>query len=364
MAEADGPFKTIRSRPMNRIKGGVLLLILGVVLGVGQNSFAKESFRIAWSHYTGWEPWAYIDSSGILKKWADKYGIEIQLDLVNDYVESINLYTGGTYDGCTMTNMDALTIPAMGGVDSTALIIGDFSNGNDGIVMKKGSSVGDLKGRQVKLVELSVSHYLLARALGMNDLSERDLTLVNTSDADIAAVFASDPAGAVVTWNPPLMQCRQEKGAELVFDSSQIPGEIIDMMVVKTGASDKLKKALAGAWYEAMAVMNGKSGDQGEALAFMADYAGGSLDDFEAQLKTTSMFYEPAEAAAFASGEKIRRTMEYVREFSFEHGLYGDADSVDFVGIEFPGGTVIGDKDNVKLRFNSEYMEMAAEGKL
>ena len=30
------------------------------------------SFRVAWSHYTGWEPWGYADSSGILKKWADK----------------------------------------------------------------------------------------------------------------------------------------------------------------------------------------------------------------------------------------------------------------------------------------------------
>ena len=133
-----------------------------------------------------------------------------------------------------MTNMDALTMPAVGGVDSTALIVGDFSNGNDGIVMKNGSAVTDLKGRDIKLVELSVSHYLLARALEINGLTERDLTVVNTSDSDIAALFASDPNGAVVTWNPPLMQCRNVKDANLVFDSSRIPGEIIDLMVVRT----------------------------------------------------------------------------------------------------------------------------------
>ena len=138
-----------------------------------------------------------------------KYGIKIQLDLVNDYIESINLYTGGTYQGCVMTNMDALTIPALGGVDSTALIIGDFSNGNDGIVMKNGKNVADLKGREVKLVELSVSHYLLARALSKNNMSEKDLQVVNTSDADIAAIFATDAKGAVVTWNPP--SCSAEK---------------------------------------------------------------------------------------------------------------------------------------------------------
>ena len=173
----------------------------------------KPVFNVAWSHYTGWEPWGYADHSGILKKWADKYGIEIKLTLVNDYVESINLYTGGRFDACVMTNMDALTIPAVGGIDSQAIIIGDYSNGNDGLLAKNATSVAELKGRSINLVELSVSHYLLARALDANGLSEKDVTLVNTSDADIAAVFTSDANGAAVTWNPPLMLARKAPGA-------------------------------------------------------------------------------------------------------------------------------------------------------
>ena len=99
------------------------VLALGV-LSVRDGAAADGKYRIAWSHYTGWEPWDYAEASGILKKWADKYGIEIELSLVNDYIESINLYTTGQFDGCTMTNMDALTIPAVGGVDSSAIIIG------------------------------------------------------------------------------------------------------------------------------------------------------------------------------------------------------------------------------------------------
>lgn len=349
---------------MIRKIGGVLVVALIVVFGLLQDSQAKETYRIAWSHYTGWEPWEYIRKSGILDRWAEKYGIAIQLDLVNDYIESINLYTGGNYQGCVMTNMDALTIPALGGVDSTALIIGDFSNGNDGIVIKNGSQVKDLKGREVKLVELSVSHYLLARALEMNKMQEKDLTIVNTSDADIAAVFASDKNGAVVTWNPPLMQCRKEKGAKMVFDSSMISGEIIDMMVVRSDTPDSLKKALTGAWYEAMRTMSGKSPEGEKAVAYMADFAGGSIDDFKAQLQTTAMFYEPGKAAEFAAGKKLKDTMEYVRTFSFAHGLYGDADSKDFVGILFSDGSVMGKKDNIKLRFAVDYMKMAADGKL
>jgi NitT/TauT family transport system substrate-binding protein len=327
-------------------------------------AMAADTFKIAWSHYTGWEPWEYAREAGILKKWADKYGIAIELTLVNDYVESINLYTGGGFDGCTMTNMDALTIPAVGGVDSTALIIGDFSNGNDGIVIKNGETVADLKGREVKLVELSVSHYLLARALDKNGLAEKDLTVVNTSDADIAAVFASEPNGAVVTWNPPLMQCRNEKGAKLVFDSSQIPGEIIDLLVVRSDTPDTLKKALVGAWYETMAVMSGKSKESKEAIAYMAKFAGGTEAEFKAQLRTTQMFYQAADAVTFANSDNLKKTMEYVRAFCFDHGLYGDADSKDFVGIQFPDGSVIGDQNNVKFRFDANFMKMAADGSL
>src|SRR5688572_15318449 len=143
-----------------------LLLVLGLTVLTPAHAAEKKSFKIAWSIYVGWMPWDYAADSGILKKWADKYGITIELTQINDYVESINQYTAGSFDGCVMTNMDMLTIPSAGGVDSTALIVGDFSNGNDGVVLKgAGKKLADIKGQSVNLVELSVSHYLLARGL-------------------------------------------------------------------------------------------------------------------------------------------------------------------------------------------------------
>lgn len=336
----------------------LLRLLMLVLVLVPLSLSAKEGFRVAWSHYTGWEPWGYAEKAGILKKWADKYDIDIELTLVNDYIESINLYTAGKFDACTMTNMDALTIPAVGGIDSEAVIVGDFSNGNDGIVMKQGDKVADLKGRTVNLVELSVSHYLLARALDMNGLSERDIKLVNTSDADIAALFVSDDKGAAVTWNPPLMQARNAEGAKLVFDSSEIPGEIIDLMVVRSSAPDSLKLALAGAWYETLAVMTGKGAQADKAIEFMANASGATVAEFKAQLATTAMFYTPADAVAFTASQKLMETMEHVRQFSFDKGLFGEAaQSPDFVGIQFDNGKVLGEADNIKLRFTSRWMK-------
>ena len=74
----------------------ITFALLSLLLSFQVAAQAKE-FKVCWSHYTGWEPWAYADSSGILKKWANKYGIKISHVRINDYVESINLYTAKQY---------------------------------------------------------------------------------------------------------------------------------------------------------------------------------------------------------------------------------------------------------------------------
>lgn len=342
-------------------------LLAVLLLSVSPASFAKDNFSICWSIYVGWMPWHYGDSEGIVKKWADKYGISIDVVQINDYIESINQYTAGQFDGCTMTNMDALTIPAAGGVDSTALIVGDFSNGNDGVILKGKQSLKDIKGQNVNLVELSVSHYLLARGLESVGLSERDLTVVNTSDADMVAVYGTDDVTAVTTWNPLLAEIDAMPNSYKVFDSSQIPGEIIDLLVVNTDtlkANPKFGKALAGAWYEIMANMSA-SGNKGvKAKTAMAVASGTDLAGYEAQLASTKMFYEAADAVEFTNSPTLKQTMQYVAEFSFDHGLLGEgAGDAGFIGIETPSG-VFGDASNIKLRFNPAYMQMAADGKL
>ena len=345
-----------------------LLALVTVTALLSVSALAKDQYRIAWSIYVGWMPWDYAEQAGIVDKWADKYGIEIEVVQFNDYIESINQYTVGAFDACTMTNMDALTIPAAGGVDSTALIVGDFSNGNDGIVTKgSGKTLKDLAGGNVNLVELSVSHYMLARALDSVGLTERDLTVVNTSDADIVAAFTTDDVETVVTWNPLLAEVQDMPDATPLFDSSQIPGEIIDMLVVNTEALEdpRLGKALAGAWYETMAIMSGSDAAARAAKTAMAEASGTDLMGYEAQLAATEMFYTAAPAVDFVRSDSVVETMQNVAAFSFQHGLLGEgAPGPEHIGVAFPGGKVLGSKRNVKLRFDDTYMAMAAKGEL
>lgn len=343
------------------------LAFLLFAISLSTPSFAADKFKICWSIYVGWMPWAYGAESGIVKKWADKYGIEIDVVQINDYVESINQYSAGAFDACTMTNMDALTIPAAGGVDSTALIVGDFSNGNDGVVLKGKKSLADIKGQNVNLVELSVSHYLLARGLETVGLSEADVKVVNTSDADMVAVYGTKDVTAVTTWNPLLSEITSMPNSYKVFDSSQIPGEIIDLLVINTEtlkANPKLGKALVGAWYEIMEIMAASDKKAIAARTAMAVASGTDLAGYDAQLASTKMFYTPKEALELTNSQTLAATMKNVAEFSFKHGLLGDgAPDAGFIGIEMPASTY-GNAKNIKFRFDPTYMQMAADGKL
>ncbi len=355
---------------MRRLLAGLALAVTfsATPLSGVANAQEKTAFSVCWSIYAGWMPWGYMQDSGILTKWADTYGLTIEAVQINDYVESINQYTAGQYDGCTMTNMDALSIPAGGGVDTTALIVGDYSNGNDGIVLKGKDQLAAIEGQQVNLVELSVSHYLLARALESADLSERDITVVNTSDADLVAAYQTPDVTAVVTWNPLLSEVAAAPDSYQVFDSSQIPGEIIDLMVVNTEtlkANPDFGKALVGAWYETMKLMQSETPEGEAALAAMAEASGTDLAGYKAQLATTAMFYDPKDAVAFTEAEKLPETMMFVSKFLFDHGILGQgAPSADFVGIAYPGDKTTGDAANIKLRYDPSVMKMAADAAL
>ncbi len=327
-----------------------------------------KKFTVAWSIYVGWMPWDYAGSSGILEKWADKYGIEIELVRM-DYIPSVEAYAAKQVDACAMANIEALNMPAASGIDSTVLVLGDYSNGNDALLTRSGLGVKDLAGKSINLVELSVSHYLLARALEKNGLSESDVTVQNTSDADIGPIFlADDSQQAVVTWNPIVMEIEKAPGVGKIFTSADIPGEILDMMVVQTEvlkANPELGKALTGAWYEIMSVMSGSGPDADAAIEAMAAASETDAAGYRAQLETTAMFYTPQAAVDYGNGAEIKASMNFVRKFCFDQGLLGEGvASEDTVGVSFSDGTVQGAGDNVKLRFDVSYMQMAADGTL
>src|ERR1700724_1860710 len=276
----------------------LLFCVLLAMPALGQ----KPAFTVGWSIYAGWTPYHYMQKSGLLKKWADKYGITIKVQRF-DYAPSLDAFVGRNIDACTMTNMEALDMPAASGVPTTVILIGDYSNGNDALLVRNGLQMKDLPGKKLLLVEKTVSEYLFDRALTLNGMRDqiKKVRMINTSDSDIQAAFLSDAsASAVVTWKPMLSQIAKEKGVSSLFNSSQIPGEILDLTVVRTevldrpdGSGQRFAKALAGAWYEMMARMAASWPAANKVLAAIAEGSADTLDSYKEQLSTTKMFYQP-----------------------------------------------------------------------
>ena len=334
----------------------------------------KPSFTVGWSVYVGWDPYYYMAKSGILKKWADKYGIDIKVQRF-DYAPSLDAFVAKNIDACAMTNMEALDMPAAAGVDTTAIILGDYSNGNDAVITRQNLGLAQIPGKPVMLVEKTVSQYLFERAMALNGLTAqlKQVRYINTSDSDIAYAFLADSSKpAVVTWKPLVSQIMKAKDVKMVFNSSQIPGEIMDLLVVRTevlnrtdGSGQKFAKAVSGAWYELMSMMaqNGPAADK--VLAGVAEASKDSLASYKEQLSTTHMFYTPQSAAQMAASPDIKKTMDLVRQFCFSHALLGEkTKSPDEIGIQFADGSVLGRTDKIRLRFSTTYMQMAAQGKL
>jgi NitT/TauT family transport system substrate-binding protein len=327
----------------------------------------KPSFTVGWSIYAGWTPYFYLNKSGILKKWADKYNVTIKVQRF-DYAPSLDAFVAKNIDACTMTNMEALDMPAASGVPTTAILIGDYSNGNDALLVRNNLQLKDLAGKKMLLVEKTVSEYLFDRAMTMNGLRDqiKRVRPVNTSDSDIAGAFIADTgASAVVTWKPLVSQIAKTKGVTSLFNSSQIPGEILDLTVVRTDVlakpeGQRFAMALAGAWYELLGQMNND-----KVLAGIAEGSQDTLASYKEQLSTTKMFYTPQSAVDFGSSPELKQKMALVRQFCFEHGLLGvNTKSVDDVAVRYPDNSVQGKPDRVRLVFDLSYMQMAAQGKL
>jgi len=357
-------------RIFNQLAGKMVLLLIVTCLVL--SSFISDTpkkeapapqqkeFTVVWSIYAGWNPWAYAGTSGILDKWAAKYGIKIKLVRM-DYMPSIEAFTTPSVHACVMTNMDCLTIPVAGGIPCSAIIVGDYSNGNDALIVRNNLTIPQLKGKKVNLVQFSVSHYMLSRALDMNGMTDDDVKIVNVSDSDIGPAFiANKDQEAVVTWNPLVMEIMKTPGVKKIFDSSNIPGEILDLMVVKTKvlqASPELGKALAGAWFEVMGIMSSRTDKGRGALEAMAKVGGSNLVEYQNQLKTTAMFYKATDAVAYTNGEDIKTNMRRVRNFCSKYELLGAGVKADDLGIRFSDGTVIGNQNKVLFIYDASYMQ-------
>ena len=78
-----------------------------------------------------------------------------------------------------------------------------------------------------------------------------------------------------------------------------------------------------------------------------------------------SLFQVLDESVEFTKAAELPATMKFVAEFLYDKGILGEgAPSPEFVGVAFADGSIYGDANNVKLRFDPSFMQMAVDGAL
>lgn len=120
------------------------------------------------------------------------------------------------------------------GADSDARIVMvvDVSAGADALVAQPGiESIEGLKGRRVGLSPSSLGVYVVSRALESAGLSLKDVELQYLDEIEQFDAFTTGRVDAVAAYEPTVTELVKAGGIRL-FDSSSIPDEIVDVLIV------------------------------------------------------------------------------------------------------------------------------------
>ena len=360
------------------------------ILPTTETNAPRKKFKLGISIYTGWMFWYWLNDSGVLSKWAKAYNIEIEVvEYGVDYMKSVGDFSSEGLDAVVITTMDTLTGPALTH-DCSVIIIGDYSNGNDAILARRGLTVEQLAGKTMYLADDSVSEYLVHRAFQLkgNKKTLADLgAIANMTDAKIVSTMKTDEGATDVatTWNPAVLDLMQLQGKHActnIFNSAEIPEEILDVLVCMTTPlkeNPAFGKALTGAFYEALArskagwAKAGVDKDADAIVDVMAKRSDVPPDLFREMMKTTAMYATPQDALAFATGPSFVNRLNTVRRACLELAKLGGQNGIGIgvkpqelakVGVQLPDGTLWGKEENIGMRLDLTYMQMAAKGEL
>jgi NitT/TauT family transport system substrate-binding protein len=237
-------------------------------------------------------------------------------------------FAAGKVDAVCMTNGDALVTGATG-APSKAILINDYSNGNDMVVAKPGiEGVKDLKGKKIGVEVGFVSHLLLLKALEANGLTEADVTLVNVPTHETPKAFASGDVDAIVAWQPNSGQAlKAVPGSKAIFTSKDAPGLIYDVLAVSPASlsarGDDWKK-VAQVWYKIVDFfMNPET--RPAAIESMAARVNLPPSDYAEFVEGTKILTLEEAKKAFAPGEgldSIFGSGAVVDKFNVENKVY------------------------------------------
>lgn len=148
-------------------------------------------------------------------------------------------FAQGRLDVLATPLFDALRI-ADEGVPLKIVLLFDYSSGGDGIVARREiPNVAGLRGKRVSAELGAITHFVLLSALQKAGLTEADVQIVNLSVPEAADAFGRGKLDAATLWDPHLSRQAASDDAHKIFTSKEIPGQVIDVLVVHKAIADE-----------------------------------------------------------------------------------------------------------------------------
>ncbi len=220
-------------------------LATGILVGCGK--LPESALRIGAAMWPGYEPLFLARELNYLDE-------QIQIVEFPGTPEVHRSFQNHALEAACVTLDEALRI-AQFQEDVRIIMAIDFSNGADALLCKPNvTSLADLRGKRIGVELNALGSFILCRVLEKADLKLTDVTIVSLSSAGTEARFQNGNLDAVIAYEPVCSRLR-DSGAAVLFDSSQMPGEIMDVLIVRaeTLAShpDSLLHLLNG-WFRAV----------------------------------------------------------------------------------------------------------------
>ena len=172
--------------------------------------------------------------------------------------EVLRAYRNQAIDGMVIS-LDELFSLAVDGLQPRAILVVDVSHGADAVVGRRGMrSMQDLRGRPVAVESGALGAFVLSRALALNGMQAADVKVVHLESNEQPSAFEKGQIDGAVTFDPYRVQLLRG-GATTLFDSTEIPGEIVDLVAVRASVLEKQPnavRALLSGWFQALEYMN------------------------------------------------------------------------------------------------------------
>ncbi|MCC6509316.1 MAG: hypothetical protein IT423_09430 [Pirellulaceae bacterium] len=361
---------------MKRTKNGLQTLALCALLLAGCSPSTPSAgggaaggggdapkFSLAWSEYPSWSVFGVAGSVGLIEGDAGKMGelekkwnVDVVLNFA-DYDGCITQYVTSATDAVCITNMDILA-PSVGR-HSVAIMPTSTSVGADACIVVGINDLAGLKGQKTFGLEKSVSQYCFERVLELEGQKPAEFPFEN-KDPGVAASGMQSGQGefkSIMVWNPFVLQTlRKRTDAKVLFDSSKIPEEIIDMVVMGKDSLDKpggkrFAYCIAEAFYRVNKLIEDPASSDKTLVALGEKFGSSSLEDMKVIVEQTRFYKTPETGLALFEGDKFRKeTMPAVAEFCVSHGISEKKPTFSFAA---------GDS---QLTFTSEYLTGLRDG--